>query len=83
MFIDLAVNAAAPTWLAAAGLGDSLCRPTAKVDWLAAHRLLDTSYSETPFDLLLEDEKKMIETAPGLADAQRRVAMAIFTACWS
>lgn len=66
VFIDLEVNAAAPAWLAAAGLGDSLCRPTAKVDWLGAHRLFDTSYSETPFDLLLEDEKKMIETAPGL-----------------
>ncbi len=67
VFIDLKVNAAAPAWLPAAGLGDSLCRPTAKVDWLAAHRLLDTSYSETPFDLLLEDEKKMIESAAGLS----------------
>lgn len=67
VFIDLQVNAAAPVWLPAAGLGDSLCRPTAKVDWLAAHRLLDTSYSETPYDLLVEDEKRMIETAPGLA----------------
>lgn len=67
VFIDLEVNAAAPTWLPAAGLGDSLCRPTAKVDWLAAHRLLDTSYSETPFDLLVEDEKRMIDTAEGLS----------------
>jgi len=67
VFIDLEVNAAAPPWLAAAGLGDSLCRPTAKVDWLGAHRLLGTAYSETPFELLAEDEKRMIESAPGLA----------------
>jgi glycerol-1-phosphate dehydrogenase [NAD(P)+] len=67
VFIDLEVNAAAPTWLAAAGLGDSLCRPTAKVDWLGAHLLLGTPYSETPFELLAEDEKRMMESASGLA----------------
>jgi glycerol-1-phosphate dehydrogenase [NAD(P)+] len=33
VFIDLKVNAAAPTWLSAAGLADSMCRPTAQVDW--------------------------------------------------
>ena len=29
IFLDLKVSAAAPHWLSAAGLGDSLCRPTA------------------------------------------------------
>jgi glycerol-1-phosphate dehydrogenase [NAD(P)+] len=66
VFIDLAVSAAAPHWLSAAGLGDSLCRPTAQVEWWAAHRLLDTSYAKTPFDLfnVENDEALMIKTAP-------------------
>jgi glycerol-1-phosphate dehydrogenase [NAD(P)+] len=67
IFIDLKVNAAAPPWLAAAGLGDSLCRPTAQVDWWAAHRLFGTSYSQTPYHLLTEDEPRMISSAAGLA----------------
>jgi glycerol-1-phosphate dehydrogenase [NAD(P)+] len=67
IFIDLKVNAAAPAWLPAAGLGDSLCRPTAQVDWWAAHRLFDTTYSETPYHLLKDDEPRMIESAAGLA----------------
>lgn len=67
IFIDLKVNAAAPAWLPAAGLGDSLCRPTAQVDWWTAHRLFDTTYSETPYRLLNDDEPRMLETASGLA----------------
>jgi glycerol-1-phosphate dehydrogenase [NAD(P)+] len=65
VFVDLAVNAAAPAWLPAAGLGDSLCRPTAQVEWWAAHRLLDTPFAQTPFDLfhVEKDEELMIETA--------------------
>jgi glycerol-1-phosphate dehydrogenase [NAD(P)+] len=66
VFIDLAVSAAAPHWLSAAGLGDSLCRPTAQVEWWAAHRLLDTPFMQTPFDLfnVEDDEALMIKTAP-------------------
>lgn len=69
VFIDLSVNAAAPTWLPAAGLGDSLCRPTAQVEWWAAHRLNGTRYTRTPFDLFHEekDEAEMVRTAPDLA----------------
>ncbi len=66
VFVDLGVSAAAPPWLAAAGLGDSLCRPTAQVEWWAAHRLLGTSFAQTPFDLfnVEDDEALMIKTAP-------------------
>ncbi len=69
VFVDLAVNAAAPTWLAAAGLGDSLCRPTAQVEWRASHLLYGTPYTQTPFDLFNaeNDEAEMIRTAPDLA----------------
>ncbi len=69
VFVDLAVSAAAPSWLAAAGLGDSLCRPTAQVEWWAAHRLLGTAYTATPFELfhIEDDENLMIKTAPDYA----------------
>jgi glycerol-1-phosphate dehydrogenase [NAD(P)+] len=67
IFVDLAVNAAAPTWLPAAGLGDSMCRPVAQVEWWGSHRLFGTFYSTTPYVLLDKDEPKMIETAGGLA----------------
>ena len=66
IFLDLKVNAAAPHWLSAAGLGDSLCRPTAQVEWWASHRLLGTSYTESPFILLRDDEPKLFDAAAGL-----------------
>jgi glycerol-1-phosphate dehydrogenase [NAD(P)+] len=69
VFVDLEVNAAAPTWLPAAGLGDSLCRPVAQVEWWACHRIFDTYYSQVPFDFYYveNDEPEMIRTAPDLA----------------
>lgn len=67
IFIDLKVNAAAPPWLGAAGLADSMCRPTAQVDWYASHKLFGTHYSTTPYVLLAEDEPRMFASAGGLA----------------
>lgn len=66
IFLDLGVCAAAPPWLSAAGLGDSLCRPTAQVDWWASHRLFGTRYSRTPYALQEADEPAMFRTAAGL-----------------
>ncbi len=66
VFIDLKVNADAPTWLSAAGLADSLCRPVAQVEWWGSHRLFGTHYSTTPY-ALLEAEPAMIKTAAGLS----------------
>ncbi|WP_395685480.1 iron-containing alcohol dehydrogenase [Aestuariivirga sp.] len=66
IFLDLKISAAAPHWLSAAGLGDSLCRPTAQVDWWAAHRLLGSVYSATPYALIADDEPRMLEAATGL-----------------
>ena len=67
IFLDLKVSAAAPHWLSAAGLGDSLCRPTAQVEWWASHRLFGTFYSSVPYTLIGAEEPKMIETAAGLS----------------
>lgn len=66
IFLDLGVSAAAPAWLSAAGLGDSLCRPTAQVDWWASHRLFGTPYSDTPYRLQADDEGPMLAHAAAL-----------------
>jgi glycerol-1-phosphate dehydrogenase [NAD(P)+] len=67
IFFDLKVSADAPTWLSAAGLGDSLCRPTAQIDWWASHRLFGTYYSSVPYLLQGGEERPMIDHAQGLA----------------
>jgi glycerol-1-phosphate dehydrogenase [NAD(P)+] len=59
-FFDLRVLAAAPLQLIRAGLGDSVCRPTAQADWLLAHLLLDQPYREAPFALLAPDEHALL-----------------------
>jgi glycerol-1-phosphate dehydrogenase [NAD(P)+] len=67
VFVDLKVSAAAPTWLPAAGLADSLCRPVAQVEWWSAHRLFGTPYMRVCYDLLEKDEPAMIKTAGDIA----------------
>ncbi|MCC6471554.1 MAG: iron-containing alcohol dehydrogenase [Alphaproteobacteria bacterium] len=66
VFIDLEVLAAAPPHMIRSGLGDSLCRPTAQLDWLLSHRLRGTAYSETPFAIQSADERAMLDGAEGL-----------------
>jgi glycerol-1-phosphate dehydrogenase [NAD(P)+] len=60
VFLDLDVLARAPVRLIRAGLGDSLCRPTAQADWLLAHLLHGQPYREAPFVLLAEDEPALL-----------------------
>jgi glycerol-1-phosphate dehydrogenase [NAD(P)+] len=67
IFLDLKVSAAAPAYLSAAGLGDSLCRPTAQIDWWGSHRLFATFYSQTPYLLQQADEPLMMAHAAGLS----------------
>lgn len=66
VFFDLGVLAAAPVRLIHAGLGDSLCRPTAQADWLLAHLVLDRPYREAPFAMLAADERALIERSDAL-----------------
>lgn len=81
VFFDLEVLAAAPRPLLRAGLGDSLCRPTAQADWLLAHLLLDRPYRETPFALLAADEAALFaqasELLAGDLGALRRLVRAL------
>jgi glycerol-1-phosphate dehydrogenase [NAD(P)+] len=65
-FFDLRVLAAAPVRLIRAGLGDSICRPTAQADWLLAHLLLDRPYREAPFALLAADEPALLAESRAL-----------------
>lgn len=63
-FVDLAVNAAAPPRLAAAGFGDCLCRSVAQVDWWMSHRLLGTAYWSEPYEIEAADEARLNALAP-------------------
>lgn len=58
---DLDVLQSAPDRLHAAGIGDSICRPTAQADWLLSHHLLGTAYDALPFKLLLPHEADMLK----------------------
>jgi glycerol-1-phosphate dehydrogenase [NAD(P)+] len=66
VFMDLGVLAAAPPRLIRAGAGDTLCRPTVQADWLLAHLLRDDAYLDLPFQLLAEDEGRLLEEPEAL-----------------
>ncbi len=78
VFMDLEVLAAAPKRMIQSGLGDSICRATAQVDWLLSHLLFDSEYREAPFQLLAEDEKILLAEPEALVsgdlDAMGRLA---------
>ncbi len=71
VFLELEVLAAAPARMIRAGLGDSLCRPTAQADWLLAHLLFDRPYRTAPFVLLQGDEEELFRGSAGLARGER------------
>jgi glycerol-1-phosphate dehydrogenase [NAD(P)+] len=71
VFLDLDVLARAPVRLIRAGLGDSLCRPTAQADWLLAHLLHGQPYREAPFALLAEDEGALLADPEALVAGDR------------
>src|SRR6185503_1006992 len=66
VFMDLEVMAAAPARMIRAGLGDSLCRPTAQADWLLSHHLMGTPYRNAPFAMLADDESTLFEAPDAL-----------------
>lgn len=60
-FFDLSVLAKAPPRLIRAGVGDSLCRSTAEVDWYLSHQLLGTQFLDMPFAIQAKDETKLLD----------------------
>jgi glycerol-1-phosphate dehydrogenase [NAD(P)+] len=56
-FVDLAISAKAPAYLAAAGFADCMARSVAQVDWWMSHRLLGTAYWSSPYMIQDKDEK--------------------------
>ncbi len=66
VLMDLEVFAAAPKRMIRSGLGDSVCRATAQVDWMLAHMLFDSEYREAPFQFLAEDEMVLLEEPEAL-----------------
>jgi glycerol-1-phosphate dehydrogenase [NAD(P)+] len=70
-FFDLEVLAAAPRRMIRAGLGDSICRTTAQVDWLLSQLLLGTPYRRLPYDLLANEEPRLLEVADALVAGDR------------
>lgn len=67
VFCDHGIIAGAPVRLSKSGLGDSLARPTAQVDWLLSHLLLATPYNEAVFTLLEDTEPELFDSAGGIA----------------
>lgn len=63
---DIEILVAAPPRLIRAGLGDSLARPTAQVDWLLSYLLLDTPYMDEPFMMLKPFEKQLFDSSDKL-----------------
>ncbi len=78
VFMDLGVLTGAPHAMMVSGLGDSLARPSAQVDWLLSHRLFGTEYMSAPFDILRADEEALFSEpealAAGDAEATARLA---------
>jgi glycerol-1-phosphate dehydrogenase [NAD(P)+] len=66
VFFDLSVIAAAPRRLAAAGFGDSICRPVCQIDWWMSHRLFDTFYTDAPYLIMAADEAEVMARADAL-----------------
>src|SRR4029450_3551221 len=81
VFVDLKVLARAPVRLIRAGIGDSICRPTAQSDWLLSHLIRGTTYRSAPFALLANDEPVWLEhpeaVVGGDVDAMRALARSL------
>ena len=67
VFFDLEVLSNCPKRLTAAAFADVICRTTAQVDWLMSHKLLNTDYTTTPYELLALYEMDMINNASDIA----------------
>lgn len=65
-YFDLQTLSNSPIRLIKSGLGDSLCTHTIRADWLLSHYLLNTKYSDFPFELTRDLEKKLLSNITAL-----------------
>lgn len=70
VFFDLEVLSKCPKRLTAAAFADVICRTTAQVDWMISHKLLQTDYKSTPYELLDLYEEDMIRSASEIASGK-------------
>lgn len=66
IIVDLSILQKAPKRAILAGLGDSLARSTAQIDWLLSHLILGTEYLHQPFDWLLPIEEELFSNIDAL-----------------
>ncbi|WP_333023057.1 iron-containing alcohol dehydrogenase [Wolbachia endosymbiont of Pentidionis agamae] len=60
IYIDINILANAPLRLTLSGFADFICRSTVQADWLLSHLLFDTEYTELPFILTNQLEKRLL-----------------------
>ncbi len=61
IILDKEILATAPLRLIQSGVGDSLCRATAQVDWFFSHLIIGTPYLEAPFAMLYNYEQELLQ----------------------
>ena len=66
VFLDLAVLAAAPARMNAAGFGDCLCTSVARIDWWMSHRLFGGFYDDAPYRIAEPDAGELDSRAAGV-----------------
>ena len=68
IFLDLEILCNAPERMIQSGFGDSCARSTSQADWLLAHLLFGIPYNQDPFDILVNEERKLFKNAKSLLD---------------
>ena len=77
VFFDLQVLLAAPARMIRAGVGDTLCRSTAQVDWLLSHLIFNTPYFEQPYELQRHDEPILVAKSGDLLHGDEEAMAAL------
>ena len=67
-YFDIDILTQAPIRLIKSGLGDSLSSNTVRTDWLLTKYLLDVPYSDLPFKIVYEFEKKLFSNPQELLE---------------
>ena len=80
IYVDMDVVTNAPRRLINSGFADFICRSSARADWLISHLLLDTPYSELPFQITSASEQTLLDNYHGLMHRDGDTIMALMQA---